>query len=79
MRLREAQDELGRRADAEESNRALIESMIAEPERHRWVKVSNEDIGEGECRHWHARPALGHPRDVPRLVAGQALLGLPVS
>ena len=33
--------------------------MIAEPERHRWVKVSNEDIGEGECRHWHARPRWG--------------------
>ncbi len=59
VRLREAQTDLGRRADAEESNRALIESMIAEPERHRWVKVSNEDIGEGECRHWHARPRWG--------------------
>jgi hypothetical protein len=43
----------------EEANRALIESMIAEPERHRWVKVSNQEIGEGECRHWHSRPRWG--------------------
>ncbi len=59
VRLRDAQGELGRRAEAEEANRALIESMIAQPERHSWVKVSNEDIGEGECRHWHSRPKWG--------------------
>jgi len=59
VRLREAQAEVGRRADAEEANRALIESMIAQPEQHRWVKVSNEHIGEGECRHWHSRPRWG--------------------
>jgi hypothetical protein len=59
VRLRDAQSELGRRAEAEEANRALVESMIAEPERHHWVKVSNEDIGEGECRHWHSRPRWG--------------------
>jgi hypothetical protein len=59
VRLREAQVELGRRAAAEEATRGLIESMIAEPERHRWVKVSNEDLGEAECRHWHSRPRWG--------------------
>jgi len=59
VRLGDAQAELGRRADVEEANRGLIESMIAEPERHRWVKVSNEDIGEAECRHWHSRPKWG--------------------
>jgi hypothetical protein len=59
VRLREAQAELGRRAEVEEANRGLVEAMIAEPERHRWVKVSNEDIGEGECRHWHSRPRWG--------------------
>ncbi len=59
VRLRDAQTELGRRAEAEEAKRGLIESMIAEPERYRWVKVSNADIGEGECRHWHSRPRWG--------------------
>jgi hypothetical protein len=59
LRLRDAQAELTRRADTEEANRALIEQMIAAPERHRWVIVSNEDIGEGGCRHWHSRPRWG--------------------
>ena len=58
-RLREAEAELGRRAEMEEANRALLESMIAAPERHRWVRISNEDIGEHNCRHWHSRPSWG--------------------
>jgi hypothetical protein len=58
-RLSEAQAELARRADAEEANRGVLESMIAEPERYRWVRVSNEDIGERGCRHWHSRPRWG--------------------
>ena len=59
VRLREAGAELGRRGEAEESNRGLIEAMIAEPHRYRWVRVSNEDVGEAECRHWHSRPRWG--------------------
>ena len=59
VRVHEAQSELARRADVEESNRALLESMIAEPETHRWVQISGEDIGERGCRHWHARPRWG--------------------
>ena len=37
LRLRDAQAELARRADVEEANRGLLERMIAEPDRHRWV------------------------------------------
>jgi hypothetical protein len=59
FRLREAQAELGERVDLEEANRGLLEDMIAAPERHRWVRISNEDIGETGCRHWHARPRWG--------------------
>jgi hypothetical protein len=59
FRLQEAQAELGRRAEVEEANRGLIEDMIVAPERHRWVRVSNEDIGEAGCRHWHVRPRWG--------------------
>ena len=58
-RLRDVQAELGRRGEVEEGNRLLLESMIAEPDRHRWVIVSNEDIGEPGCRHWHSRPRWG--------------------
>ena len=58
-RLHEAQAELGRRGEIEEQNRGLVEAMIAQPERYRWVRVSNEDLGEPGCRHWHSRPRWG--------------------
>jgi hypothetical protein len=47
------------RAHVETRNRELIERMLAEPERFKWVRVSNEDIGEQGCRHWHSRPRFG--------------------
>ncbi len=59
LRLRDAQVELARQADVEEANRGLIEQMIVAPDQHRWIRVSNEDIGERECRHWHSRPRWG--------------------
>lgn len=59
VRIREAQTELGRRADVEERNRGLVERMIAEPERYRWVQISNEDVGDRDCKHWHSRPRYG--------------------
>lgn len=59
VRVREAQTEIARRADAEEANRLLVERMIADPEEYHWVRVSNEDVGERECKHWHARPRWG--------------------
>jgi hypothetical protein len=59
IRLQEAQGELGERVDAEERNRVTLERMIAAPERHHWLRVSNEDIGEQGCRHWHSRPRWG--------------------
>ena len=58
-RLREAQVELGRRGELEEQNRGLVEAMIAAPHRYQWVRVSNEDVGEAGCRHWHSRPRWG--------------------
>jgi hypothetical protein len=59
VRLRDAQAELGRRGEVEETNRGLLESMIADPREHRWVRVSAEDIGEPSCRQWHSRPRWG--------------------
>jgi len=59
VRLREAQAELGRRGEVEEANRGLLESVIADPRGHRWVRVSAEDIGEPSCRQWHSRPRWG--------------------
>ena len=36
-----------------------IEEMLLDPAAHRWVRVSNADIGEPGCKHWHVRPRGG--------------------
>ena len=59
FRLQEAQSEVARRADVEEANRGVLESMIAQPERYRWVRIAAEDVGEPSCKHWHSRPRWG--------------------
>jgi hypothetical protein len=58
-RLQEAKASLADHACVEEQNRQLIEEMTADPEAHKWIRVSNEDIGEPGCRHWHSRPRWG--------------------
>lgn len=58
-RIAEARAEVSRRADTEEQTRALVERMIADPAEHRWIRVSNEDVGEPGCKHWHSRPRWG--------------------
>lgn len=58
-RLADARSALGERTRGEEDMRALIERMTAAPDDHRWIRVSNEDIGEPGCRHWHSRPRWG--------------------
>ncbi len=50
---------LSDRTYAEEQKRGLIEEMMLDPAAHRWQRVSNEDIGEPGCKHWHVRPRLG--------------------
>jgi hypothetical protein len=46
-------------ADAEASRRELIGRTTADPAAHKWVRVSNEEIGEPGCKHWHVTPRLG--------------------
>ncbi|HSI81603.1 MAG TPA: hypothetical protein VK919_13230 [Solirubrobacterales bacterium] len=58
-RLRAAEVELGHRVEVERANRELLAEMVAAPERHRWIRISNSDIGEPGCRHWHSRPRWG--------------------
>ena len=57
--LRRGRAALAERGRAEEGSRRLIEEMLLDPESHRWVHVSNEDIGEPGCTHWHVRPRYG--------------------
>jgi hypothetical protein len=58
-RLQVARGELAGRARVEDEYRELLEEVIASPEEHRWARISNEDIGEPGCRHWHSRPRWG--------------------
>jgi hypothetical protein len=58
-RLEQARGSLSARTRREEGFRCLIEEMLLAPEEHKWVRVSNEDIGEPGCKHWHVRPRLG--------------------
>jgi hypothetical protein len=58
-RLQEVRGELRSRAYVEERKRELLERVITEPAAFPWVRVSNQDIGERGCRHWHSRPRWG--------------------
>jgi hypothetical protein len=46
-------------ARREDEYRLLIEDMLLAPQDYKWVRVSNADIGEPGCKHWHVRPRLG--------------------
>lgn len=50
---------LDERHELEGQYRELITEMEANPAAHRWERVSNLDIGEPGCRHWHSRPRFG--------------------
>ena len=58
-RLKELQTGLDRQADDQAAKRLLIEDMLLEPGRYKWVRVTNADIGEHGCKSWHVRPRLG--------------------
>jgi hypothetical protein len=50
---------LGDRTYVESRNRRLIEEMMLAPEKHKWMRIGNEDIGEPGCKYWEVRPRLG--------------------
>jgi hypothetical protein len=58
-RLEDTRRSLSERGYVERKNLARIEEMLVEPERFKWVRISNEDIGEPGCKYWHSRPRLG--------------------
>jgi hypothetical protein len=58
-RIQEVREDLHRHAVVEQSNRELIECMIADPASHQWVRVCNEDIGQPGCKNWHVKPRWG--------------------
>ena len=78
-RVEDSRRALSDRTYVEELNRRRIEEMLLEPEKHKWVRVGNEDIGEPGCKHWHVRPRWGILGMLHELVAGPDLLRLSVS
>ena len=40
-------------------SRALLERMFADPPAHKWLRISNAQLGEPGCKHFHVRPRLG--------------------
>lgn len=58
-RVSEVKTHLDEHGRAEEASRELIERMASDPAGHKWLRVSNEHIGEPGCRHWHSRPRWG--------------------
>ena len=58
-RLAAARVALAHKAEAEEASRRLIEAMLLEPGRYKYVRVTNADIGERGCKSWHVRPRAG--------------------
>ncbi len=58
-RISEARRALAGRAEVETQNRELLRRMLDAPAEHKWVRISNADIGEPGCGHWHSLPRLG--------------------
>jgi hypothetical protein len=58
-RLADLRARISHEADLQEDKRLLIERMLLQPEKYKWVRVSNADIGEHGCKSWHVRPRLG--------------------
>lgn len=58
-RLAAVRQQAALQAERQAEKRLLIERMLLEPARFKWVRVCNEDIGEPGCKHWHVRPRLG--------------------
>lgn len=58
-RVEDLRRDLRDRHAVEDANRRLIEDMLRRPEDHRWIRVSNADIGEPGCHHWHVVPRWG--------------------
>jgi hypothetical protein len=58
-RLRAARVTIAERADEQVANRLLLERMLLEPGKHRFVRVARSDLGEPGCGAWQVRPRLG--------------------
>ena len=58
-RLQAARATIAERADAQAASRLLLERMLLEPGKHRFVRISRHELGEPGCGAWQVRPRLG--------------------
>jgi hypothetical protein len=58
-RLRSARVTIAERADVQAANRAYLERILLEPEKHRFARIACRDVGEPGCGVWQVRPRLG--------------------
>jgi hypothetical protein len=58
-RVEEGSAVLREQAGIETANRLLLERMLEAPAEHKWMRISNADVGLPGCGHWHSRPRLG--------------------
>jgi hypothetical protein len=58
-RLHEVRAALAARAEQEARNRELLERMLRDPGRYRFVRITQADVGEPGCGAWQVRPRLG--------------------
>lgn len=58
-RLRQARVTISKRAEVQAAHRLRLERMLLDPARHRFERVSRQDLGEGGCGVWQVRPRLG--------------------
>jgi hypothetical protein len=59
VRLRAAQTANASLAAVQRERRAELEKMLLEPGRHRFRRISCEELGEPGCGVWRVRPRLG--------------------
>ncbi|HEV3228027.1 MAG TPA: hypothetical protein VGY97_01035 [Solirubrobacteraceae bacterium] len=58
-RLGRARRQLTEHAEREERNRVLLERMLLEPGRYKFVRIPCSELGERGCGEWHVRPRFG--------------------
>ena len=58
-RLRAARIEITELAEIHSANRVLLERMLLEPGKYRFVRVARRDLGEPGCGVWQVRPRMG--------------------
>jgi DNA-binding transcriptional regulator YhcF (GntR family) len=58
-RLTRARASAKRKGRHQESSRAQLEEMLADPAAHKWERISQEQIGEPGCGHFQVRPVWG--------------------